>query len=460
MITVRPRPVIGFAIAILILTSFYLLHPNRDALHVPSSFSAPFSAFSGSPAAAGASSSSSSSDKSKSTAPEKPYGRGYRGHSTPQDINRVTNSTLGFSKVFAIGLPERTDKRDAMTLTSALTGFDVEWVDGVRGEDIPDKAVPFGVDRALLMETNLGSWRGHMNAIRRVVEENLDSALIMEDDMDWDVRLKPQLELVAAGARAVISNLPDTYFPTGRPSSSSSSSSSSPAGEPNNPYGDDWDVLWLGHCGEPFPEDLPENKDLPYDDPGRTAMARKYTILNDATVPPLDHVTGIVDFTAHPERTRWVHVTAAPICTFAYAVSQRGARKILYDLSVDRLSGPFDNALAWLCRRAVGGWSRLAGLAAQGDPLDREGTLGDRGLDAKCLSVTPPVFFHHKAKGNIRGDSDIQSVGGGDGEGEGEEGKEEEPPVIREKGSTENIVWSARLNILNMLHGTAMESQW
>lgn len=270
--------------------------------------------------------------------------------------------------------------------------------------------------------------------------------------MDWDVRLKPQLELVAAGARAVTSNLPDTYFPTGRPSRSSASAST---GEPISPYGDDWDILWLGHCGEPFPEELPENKELPADDPGKVAMARKYTILNDATVPPFDHVTGIVDFRAHPERTRWVHVTAAPICTFAYAVSQRGARKILYDLSVDRLSGPFDNALAWLCRRAVGGWSKLAALAAQGDPLDSGHTMGDRGLDAKCLSVTPPVFFHHKAKGNIRGDSDIQSVGGGD-----EEGEEEEPPVIREKGSTENIVWSARLNLVNMLFGTPMETQW
>ncbi|KAK7746022.1 hypothetical protein SLS53_002744 [Cytospora paraplurivora] len=444
MITVRPRPVIGIVIAFLILTSFFLLHPDRDALRIPSSFSAPFSAFGGSSAA---------KSSPKSNAPEKPYGRDYAGHSTPQDINRVTNSTLGFSKVFVVGLPERTDKRDAITLTAALTGFDVEWVDGVRGEEIPDKAVPFGIDRHLLMETNLGSWRGHMNAIRRVVEENLDSALIMEDDMDWDVRLKPQLELVAAGARAVISNLPELYFPTGRPSSSSQSS---PSGEPISPYGDDWDVLWLGHCGEPFAEELPENKDLPNDDPGKVAMARKYTILNDATVPPLDHVTGIVDFRAHPERTRWVHVTAAPICTFAYAVSQRGAKKILYDLSVDRLSGPFDNALAWLCRRAVGGWSKLAALAAQGDPLDRERQLGDRGLDAKCLSVTPPLFFHHKAKGNIRGDSDIQTVGG-EGEGHEEEGQ---APVIREKGSTENIVWSARLNILNMLYGTGMETQW
>lgn len=82
----------------------------------------------------------------------------------------AANDTLGFSNIFVIGLPERTDKRDAFALTSALTGFHVEFIDGVKGESIPQKAVPAGVDRHALMETNLGSWRGHMNAIRRHVE--------------------------------------------------------------------------------------------------------------------------------------------------------------------------------------------------------------------------------------------------------------------------------------------------
>lgn len=83
--------------------------------------------------------------------------------STFEDIN---NSTLGFQKVFAIGLPERSDKRDALALSSSLTGFKIDWVDGVRGESVVDKALPFGVDRVKLWESNLGSWRGHMNAIR------------------------------------------------------------------------------------------------------------------------------------------------------------------------------------------------------------------------------------------------------------------------------------------------------
>lgn len=79
----------------------------------------------------------------------------------------VENSTLGFQKLFAVGLPERSDKRDALTLISSLVGFKVDWIDGVKGESVPDKALPYGVDRVRLWENNLGSWRGHMNAVRR-----------------------------------------------------------------------------------------------------------------------------------------------------------------------------------------------------------------------------------------------------------------------------------------------------
>ncbi|KAI0405464.1 glycosyltransferase family 25 protein [Xylaria palmicola] len=308
----------------------------------------------------------------------------------------TANDTLGFSKIFVVGLPERTDKRDALALTSALTGFHVEFVDGVKGESIPDKAVPLGVDRKALWEENLGSWRGHMNAIRRIVEDDLESALILEDDMDWDVRLKAQLEQVAKGARGIF------------PSNS----------RPSSPYGGAWDVLWLGHCGEIFPETLPENIGKP--------EHPKYTIYSDETVPPLNKVTGLVDFKGYPEFTRWVHVAGGPICSFAYALSQSGARKVLFGLSVDRLGGNFDNALADFCRDGASG------------NLD--------GLRAKCVAVTPPVFFHHRAKGRITKDSDIQ--------------KADDDAPVREKGTTENIVWSARNNIRNMMLGLDMEEQF
>jgi hypothetical protein len=83
------------------------------------------------------------------------------------DFGRVTNTTLGFEKVFAIGLRERTDKRDALALMAALTGFDIVWIDGVKPGDIPDKAIPFGIEVSAVHDNFLGSWRGHMDAIRQ-----------------------------------------------------------------------------------------------------------------------------------------------------------------------------------------------------------------------------------------------------------------------------------------------------
>ncbi|KAK7218984.1 hypothetical protein V2G26_006987 [Clonostachys chloroleuca] len=64
-------------------------------------------------------------------------------------INDIYNTTLGFEKIFVFGLPERTDRRD-------------------------DAAV-------------FGCWRAHMDVIQQVIKRNLNSALILEDDVDWDV---------------------------------------------------------------------------------------------------------------------------------------------------------------------------------------------------------------------------------------------------------------------------------
>jgi hypothetical protein len=164
---------------------------------------------------------------------------------------------------------------------------------------------------------------------------------------------------------------------------------------------------------------LPENEGKP--------EHPKYTIRNDETVPPLDKITGLVKFRDYPEFTRWVHVSGGPICSFAYALSQRGARKVLYGLSVDRLGAPVDNALADFCRDGA--------------------SRNQEGLRAKCISVTPPVFFHHRAKGHVSGDSDIQNA-------------ENKDSPLREKGTTENIVWSARNNVRNMLLGLKMENQF
>ncbi|CAD6449169.1 29b5c204-f9b4-4c48-a0de-5a0e0a834a34 [Sclerotinia trifoliorum] len=301
---------------------------------------------------------------------------------TTSELGRSSNATLGFERVFVIGLRERSNNRDAMSLSASLTGFRVEFFDGMRGEDVPNEAKPPGL---LLAGGSLGSWRGHMNVIRSIIERNLASAFIMEDDVDWDIRLLNQLPEYAKGVRT-LSNIPLNK-------------------RQHSPYGDDWDVLWPGHCGDELPSAF--HKDV---------KDEIYIIANDETVAPKSAQSGLKTLAKYPEKTRIVHKAGAPTCTSGYGVSYRGAQKILMALAVKGgHNRAIDNAIALLCR--------------------------DGYLDMKCFSVEPQLFQHHRPAGAMNKDSDINSLGVGDVKGE------------REKGVTNLIVWSARLNLEQMVMG-------
>lgn len=78
----------------------------------------------------------------------------------------IHNETLGFQEIFVINLPERTDKRDALSLVSSLTDIKLTWTNAIRGSNVPDKALPLGVDRKGWRDGGIGSWRSQMNVIR------------------------------------------------------------------------------------------------------------------------------------------------------------------------------------------------------------------------------------------------------------------------------------------------------
>ncbi|EDN93709.1 hypothetical protein SS1G_09576 [Sclerotinia sclerotiorum 1980 UF-70] len=279
---------------------------------------------------------------------------------TTSELGRSSNGSLGFERVFVIGLRERSYERDAISLSASLTGFRVEFFDGMRGEDVSVEAKP-------------------------PVERNLASAFIMEDDVDWDIRLLTQLPEFAKGIRT-LSNIPLNK-------------------RQHSPYGDDWDVLWPGHCGDELPSAF--HKD---------AKDEIYIIANDETVAPKSVQALPKTLARYPEKTRIVHKAGAPVCTSGYGISYRGAQKILMALAVKGGHNlAIDNAIALLCR--------------------------DGFLDMKCFSVEPQLFQHHRPAGAKNKDSDIDSLGEGDAKGE------------RERRATDVIVWSARLNFEQMVMG-------
>lgn len=53
-----------------------------------------------------------------------------------------------------------------MVLQAGLSNIRIEFIDGVRGEDINPKAVPANEAGETLRPGALGCWRGHMNALQ------------------------------------------------------------------------------------------------------------------------------------------------------------------------------------------------------------------------------------------------------------------------------------------------------
>lgn len=68
-------------------------------------------------------------------------------------------------------MPSRTDRRDAISLAAAVTDLNVEFIEGVGGDSIPEAAFPPGgsTESIKLSKGIKGSWRSHMNALHEFV---------------------------------------------------------------------------------------------------------------------------------------------------------------------------------------------------------------------------------------------------------------------------------------------------
>ena len=212
------------------------------------------------------------------------------------------------------------------------------------------------------------AWLGHLDLLKFVIQHNWGSALILEDDMDWDVEIRKQMPPIAKAVKELTkAKKGDTQ-----------------------PYGSNWDVLWLGHCSDPppFPK---EGKIITFAD-NTTAPVDKYRGLN----PRLKDVV--------KDNQRIVHYSINPVCTFAYAVSHAGARNLLAHASLGK-GGAFDLMLMHACQDKV----------------------------LKCVSVNPEVFDpYFPAEG---GASEVRA---------GDAGVDFDHEVGKAMGHTDNTARSAR----------------
>lgn len=98
--------------------------------------------------------------------------------------NDAFNSTLGTAAIIALNSPSRPDRRDFLSLMAAVTDLRVTymstWTTKPAEKSLPNEHNPN------LKDVEYACWRSHADAWRKVVEEGWATAMIIEDDADWD----------------------------------------------------------------------------------------------------------------------------------------------------------------------------------------------------------------------------------------------------------------------------------
>ena len=304
----------------------------------------------------------------------------------------AVNATLGFEKILALS-QSPSWRTHGLQAAANLTGLTITipphpYTSPKLGDAFANLGAHdiFDEDGELLREGDAHpshgaamAWLAHMDIIKYVIMQDYETALILEDDVDWDVRLKEQMLKIAPAVRG-FAGVHDV------------------SQNDQVPYGNGWDILWIGHCRETI-------------DDSRGALA--WQEFFDDTRPSSDNYTGWGkdDTWKLKEGHRAVLWANEPLCTFAYAVSRRGAARILEWAGAGK-GEAFDVKLMWGCKP--------------------EGPL-------RCVMVYPEVVHQYFPPESLEYHSAVDLGNGDTFGGELDEGRFEEM-----MGSTANIIRSAR----------------
>ncbi|KAI0424416.1 glycosyltransferase family 25 protein [Xylaria sp. FL1042] len=296
---------------------------------------------------------------------------------SPRDA--AANKTLGFQKILALstGPSWRTRGLDA---AAQHTGLQITIPSHPQNPpELVNAFANIGKEQGATLP-RLGSamaWMGHLDLLKYVIASGLETAFIVEDDVDWDVRIKEQMKLISDNVRLYTQTSP----------------------EEERPYGIDWDVLWLGHCGSLIEDGMPEPHVFEDDSRCETELYSGWSkrFLRKKL----------------PEGHRLIQMSRQTVCTFGYGVTKSSAQKVL-TLAGTGANEAFDVSLSAHCRTG----------------------------QLRCLVVNPQVFNHYEPPPEH---GYLSQVHVGDGQGSA---ALEEAEFEHKMGTTGNIMKSARCEAL------------
>lgn len=284
----------------------------------------------------------------------------------------ATNTPSQFGAIVAVSHPT-SPRRNGLIVAANITELDItipeqpEWTE----KDVENFRDP---ESSTITRGSALAWLGHLNALEWFLSTDLETVLILEDDVDWDIHLRTQqVPKVAAAARTLLSSQ-SLGFPTGYNLDSSSFIDPITAG---GYWGDtsgaaNWDIMYLGHCGDRFPSEVWTNTS----DPRYPARA----LFPDPSMPAPeslhDFTRDFIESIEVPPFTRFVHQSVAPLCSFGFALTRPAARKLLYQIANKEHEGgcqAYDVRILEACRD----------------------------LDFRCWTTNPELFHHQDRPSEI-----------------------------------------------------------
>ncbi|KAK5721845.1 hypothetical protein LTR15_006438 [Elasticomyces elasticus] len=314
-------------------------------------------------------------------------GDGHGGEDGDEDGDRdsgvlpsSTNSTLGFGGIFVLSNDTTSWRIQGLRKAAALTGVELTVPDLNPPQDERVHAAVVGGDPAYPNGPDvIRASYNHVALLKEFLRSGQETALILEDDVDFDVNIGAQVSSLAVTLQVDATG-------TGQGCTASS-----------DPYCHEaWDILWLGHCGMQF---TTRTTVLDYEDP----FALDW-----------DHLT--CPFNNYYEQQKEGHGSqqivrgVAPLCTYAYAVTRKAALDIVEHFP-ERPKG-FDMERHVSC---MGG--RHNCIAPVPELFHHQTVLGERKIGEKGDDVIQDLDWYkgkHKFTYNVQWSARCNALGVGE----------------------------------------------
>jgi GR25 family glycosyltransferase involved in LPS biosynthesis len=218
----------------------------------------------------------------------------------------AANSTLGFQSIQYINLPTGHDREDAIRMQSYASGLKTTHFDAI-GTDLinPDgRGLPPSSGGKPLMDGEKACLRSHAELWNKMIEENIQTMLILEADASWDKNIRQIHKRIAKGYYHLYKthNPNSTFHPTH-----------------DDPYNmQSWEVFSFGTC-----HDSKKNME-------------QHVLIHDPDAP-----TGQKWYGNPLYDQRVVRKSGYLTCTTGYAVTLQAAKKLVLRTSLD-MNRPVD----------------------------------------------------------------------------------------------------------------------